>query len=450
MPNEPVLLVEDKAELREMLTHALTRMSLAPVAAGSVEEALQRLRKQRFSAVLTDLKLPTGTGFDILRAALDEDAATPVIIMTAYGTITQAVEAMREGAFDFIQKPIDLNHLDHLLKRAIERQQLLRENVVLREEYARLHGFPRILGDHPSLRTAAQEMQRIAPTDSTVLLLGESGTGKELFARAIHQLSPRAQKPMVAVNCAAIPETLIENELFGHEKGAFTGADTRRAGKFELAHGGTIFLDEIGELPLTVQGKLLRVLEEKVVERLGGHGPVPVDVRIIAATNRELEAAANEGTFRKDLFYRLNVFPIRIPALRERGADVALLAEAFLERFRRERNRPRLKFDGSALAAMQQYAWPGNVRELQNVIERASILHDAEITASDLNLAPPVAISAAAASLPDVAAHAAQTAERAKLESTLRDCKWNKAKAAERLGISYKTLLNKIHAYGLD
>ena len=448
MPNEPVLLVEDKAELREMLTHALTRMSVAPIAAGTVEEALQLLRKQRFSAVLTDLKLPTGTGFDVLRAALDEDAATPVIIMTAYGTITQAVEAMREGAFDFIQKPIDLNHLDHLLKRAIERQQLLRENVVLREEYARLHGFPRILGDHPTLRSAAQEMQRIAPTDSTVLLLGESGTGKELFARAIHQLSPRAQKPMVAVNCAAIPETLIENELFGHEKGAFTGADTRRAGKFELAHGGTIFLDEIGELPLTVQGKLLRVLEEKVVERLGGHGPVPVDVRIIAATNRELEAAANEGTFRKDLFYRLNVFPIRIPALRERGADVALLAEAFLERFRRERNRPRLKFAESALAAMQQYSWPGNVRELQNVIERASILHDAEITASDLNLAAPA--SAAAASLPDVAAQAAQTAERAKIESTLRDCKWNKAKAAERLGISYKTLLNKIHAYDLD
>ena len=447
--NEPVLLVEDKSELREMLTHALTRMSLAPVAAGSVEEALQQLRKQRFSAVLTDLKLPTGTGFDVLRAALDEDAATPVIIMTAYGTITQAVEAMREGAFDFIQKPIDLNHLDHLLKRAIERQQLLRENVVLREEFARLHGFPRILGDHPSIRTAAQEMQRIAPTDSTVLLLGESGTGKELFARAIHQLSARAQKPMVAVNCAAIPETLIENELFGHEKGAFTGADTRRAGKFELAYGGTIFLDEIGELPLTVQGKLLRVLEEKVVERLGGHGPVPVDVRIIAATNRELEAATNDGSFRKDLFYRLNVFPIRIPALRERGSDVALLAEAFLERFRRERNRPRLKFARSALDAMQQYSWPGNVRELQNIIERASILHDAEITASDLNLAPPVA-SAASASLPDVAAQAAQTAERAKIESTLRDCKWNKSKAAERLGISYKTLLTKIHAYGLD
>jgi DNA-binding NtrC family response regulator len=452
MANEPVLLVEDKAELREMLTHALTRMSLSATAVGTLEDALRQLRTQRFAAVLTDLKLPTGTGIDVLRAALDQDAATPVVIMTAYGTITQAVDAMREGAFDFIQKPIDLNHLDHLLKRAIERQQLLRENIVLREEYARTYGFPRIIGEHPSIRAAAQEMQRIATTDSTVLLLGESGTGKELFARAIHQLSPRANRPMVAVNCAAIPETLIENELFGHEKGAFTGADSRRAGKFELAHSGTIFLDEIGELPLAVQGKLLRVLEEKVVERLGGTSGFHADVRVIAATNKDLESAALSGTFRQDLFYRLNVFPILIPALRERGDDVLLLAEGFLERFRRERKKPRLKLAESALNAIKDYVWPGNVRELQNVIERASILHDAEITAADLALAPASqrAAAAANASLPDIAAHAAQSAERAKIESTLRDCKWNKSKAAERLGVSYKTLLNRIHAYGLD
>jgi DNA-binding NtrC family response regulator len=451
MANEPILLVEDKAELREMLTHALTRMSLAPLAVGTLEQAIRELRAQRFAAVLTDLKLPSGTGLDVLRAALDQDAATPVVIMTAYGTITQAVEAMREGAFDFIQKPIDLNHLDHLLKRAIERQQLLRENIVLREEYARTYGFPRIIGEHPSMRAAAQEMQRIAPTDSTVLLLGESGTGKELFARAIHQISPRASKPLVAVNCAAIPETLLENELFGHEKGAFTGADSRRAGKFELAHGGTIFLDEIGELPLAVQGKLLRVLEEKVIERLGGTTAFHADVRVIAATNKDLESSAASGGFRQDLFYRLNVFPIRIPSLRERGEDVVLLAEAFLDRFRRERKKPRLKLAESALSAIKQYAWPGNVRELQNVVERASILHDADITATDLGLSPAVRQTAAAnASLPDIAAHAAQSAERAKIESTLRDCKWNKSKAADRLGISYKTLLSKIHAYGLD
>src|SRR5262249_39387878 len=312
------------------------------VPAGSLEEALRGLRQQRFAAILTDLKLPSGTGIDVLKAALEDDPSVPVIIMTAYGTIAQAVEAMREGAFDFIQKPVDLNYLNHLLKRAIERQQLVRENIVLKEEYARTMGLPRIVGESEVMKAAAQEMQKIAPSDSTVLLLGESGTGKELFARAIHQLSPRAQKPMVAINCAAIPESLIENELFGHEKGAFTGANARKAGKFELAHGGTIFLDEIGELPLAVQGKLLRVLEEKLVERLGGTAAFRADVRVIAATNRDLEAAVTEQKFRRDLFYRLNVFPIRIPPLRERGDDILLIAESFLERFRRERGKAKL------------------------------------------------------------------------------------------------------------
>src|SRR5437868_13657605 len=263
---ETILLVEDKTELRQMLVHALERMKFQPVAVSGLADALSELRRQRFSAVLTDLKLPAGSGLDVLKAALDDDPAVPVIIMTAYGTIAQAVSAMREGAYDFIQKPIDLDQLKHVLTRAIERQQLLRENIVLKEEYARSVGIPRIVGEHPAMQSAAREMQRVAVTDGTVLLLGESGTGKELFARAIHQLSPRGAKPMVAINCAAMPETLIENELFGHERGAFTGADSRRAGKFELAHGGTIFLDEIGELPLTVQSKLLRVLEEKVVE----------------------------------------------------------------------------------------------------------------------------------------------------------------------------------------
>jgi DNA-binding NtrC family response regulator len=454
---DTVLLVEDKAELREMLIHALKRMNLEPIPAANLEEALQCIRSQRFAAVLTDLKLPSGTGVDVLKAALDDDPAVPVIIMTAYGTIAQAVEAIRAGAFDFIQKPLDLDHLEHLLRRAIERQQLLRENIVLKEQYARSFGFPRIIGEHPLMQQAAREMQRIAATDSTVLLLGESGTGKELFARAIHQLSPRAGKPMVSLNCAAIPETLIENELFGHERGAFTGADSRRAGKFELANGGTIFLDEIGELPLAAQSKLLRVLEEKVVERLGGSLPFRADVRVIAATNRDLETSAKEGTFRSDLFYRLNVFPIRIAPLRERGEDVVLIAEAFLERFRKERNKPRLKLAADALAALRSHPWPGNVRELQNVIERASILNDGELHAVDLNLSANVRPTSAPTqapsmegSLPELSARAVESVEKAKIEATLRECKWNKAQAAERLGVSYKTLLNKIHAYGLD
>ncbi|HUQ49258.1 MAG TPA: sigma-54 dependent transcriptional regulator [Terriglobales bacterium] len=458
-----ILLVEDKAELREMLTHALTRMEFEAVPAADLEEALKQLRSQRFSAVLTDLKLPRGSGLNVLAAALEEDPNVPVVIMTAHGTIPEAVAAMREGAYDFIQKPIDLTHLKHLLGRAIERQQLLRENLVLKEEFARNVGFPRIMGEHPSMLSAAREMQRIAITDSTVLLLGESGTGKELFARAIHQLSPRSGKPMVALNCAAIPESLLENELFGHERGAFTGADTRRAGKFELAHGGSIFLDEIGELPLSAQTKLLRVLEEKMVERLGATAPIRADVRVIAATNRNLENAIAEKEFRNDLYYRLNVFPIRIPPLRERGEDVVLLAQHFLERFRREHNKKQLALAADALSALRLHSWPGNVRELQNVMERACILNDGELRASDLGLAANVravarsagstaAPSAAAldGSLQEVSSRAVESVEKAKIEATLRECKWNKSHAAERLGISYKTLLNKIHAYGLD
>lgn len=432
-----ILLVEDKDELREMLTHALRRMEYAVTPAAQVAEALAALEQQHFSAVLTDLKLPSGTGMDVLRAALEADAALPVVVMTAYGSIQDAVAAMREGAYDFIQKPIDLEHLKHLLARAIERQQLLRENLVLKEEYAQRYGFPRMVGEHPAMLSAAREMQRIAATDTTVLLLGESGTGKELFARAIHQLSQRSTKPFVALNCAAIPESLVENELFGHERGAFTGANARKLGKFEMAEGGTIFLDEIGELPLEVQGKLLRVLEQRTLERLGGTSSISVDVRVIAATNRNLEAAAAAGEFRRDLYYRLAVFPIRIPALRERGDDVELLAEHFLERFRRELRKPKLELVGDARAALRRHAWPGNVRELQNAIERAAILNDDEIHATDLGLA------SRSDSDP-------KQAERARIESTLRACKWNKNDAAQKLGISYRTLLSKIHAYELD
>jgi DNA-binding NtrC family response regulator len=434
---DSILLVEDKDELREMLTHALKRMGYAVTAAAQLADALKALQREHFSAVLTDLKLPSGTGMDVLRAALEADSATPVIVMTAYGSIQDAVAAMRDGAYDFIQKPIDLEHLKHLLARAIERQQLLRENLVLKEEYAQRYGFPRMIGEHPAMLAAAREMQRIAAADTTVLLLGESGTGKELFARAIHQLSARGNKPFVALNCAAIPETLVENELFGHERGAFTGANARKLGKFEMAEGGTIFLDEIGELPLEVQGKLLRVLEQRTLERLGGTSSITVDVRVITATNRDLEAAAEAGEFRRDLYYRLAVFPIRIPALRERGEDVELLAEHFLERFRRELRKPRLALGSDVRAALRRHKWPGNVRELQNVMERAAILNDGEIHAADLGLAAQNGVEE-------------KKAERARIESTLRACKWNKNDAAQKLGISYRTLLSKIHAYELD
>ena len=462
---ETILLVEDKPELREMLTHALRDMEYEVTAAPNLERAVFVLQQQRFSAVLTDLKLPAGSGMDVLQAALESDPATPVIVMTAYGTITQAVEAMRSGAYDFIQKPIDLNHLEQLLRRAIERQQLQRENIVLKEVYAQRYGFPRIVGEHPSLQAAAAAMQKISQTDATVLLLGESGTGKELFARAIHQLSPRAPRPMLSINCAAIPEALLENELFGHEKGAFTGADTRRAGKFELAHGGTIFLDEIGELPASAQAKLLRVLEDRKVERLGSSASISADVRVVAATNRDLQAASEAGEFRKDLYFRLSVVPINIPPLRERTSDILILADYFLDRFRRELRKPRLSLAEDAIRAMESYTWPGNVRELSNLIERMAILHEGEIVAADLALSDQKQRAStgsqqtgarndepatAGAKLADISARAVAEVERSHIESVLRSCRWNKNAAAEQLGISYKTLLNKLHAYGLD
>ena len=451
---ESILLVEDRAELRQMLLTAIGRMGYEVEGAGTLEVALTCLARRRFSAVLTDLKLPSGSGMDVLKAALEADSATPVILMTAFGSIAEAVEAMRQGAYDFIQKPIDLDYLKQLLARALERQHLLRENVVLKEEYARRFGFPRIVGEHPALQTAAREMQRIAATESTVLLLGESGTGKELFARAIHALSTRAGKPFIALTCAAIPETLIENELFGHERGAYTGAHARKPGRFESADGGTVFLDEVGELPLTAQGKLLRVLEERQIDRLGGSGSIQVDVRVIAATNRDLENAVEQGEFRRDLYYRLAVVPIRIPALRERGEDVTLIAEHMLERFRRELRKPGLKLAPDAVAALRAHSWPGNVRELQNTLERASILNEGEIRAADLALASNVrgatATAEAGGTLPEVSAQAVKAVEKAKIEATLRECRWNKSAAAQRLGISYKTLLNKVRAYGLE
>ncbi len=265
--------------------------------------------------------------------------------MTAYGSVEEAVTAMKEGAFDFIQKPVDLDHLKLLLERAAKQQELLRENLLLREEYAARYGFPRIVGEHPAMKEASQMTQRVAATDSTVLLLGESGTGKELFARAIHHLSPRAEQPFVALNCAAIPEGLVENELFGHERGAYTGAGARKIGKLELAHRGTLFLDEIGELPLAIQSKLLRVLEERRFERVGGTQEIEVNVRIVTATNKDLRAAVAEKTFREDLYFRIAAVPITIPPLRERGDDVLLLAEHFLERFKREFRKPSLALD---------------------------------------------------------------------------------------------------------
>src|SRR5215210_7019413 len=322
-----VLLVEDKESLRRVLRLTLESAGYSVAEAEDARAAAQALAREPFRLVLTDLRMPHGSGLDVLRASKAADSDVPVVLMTAYGSVDEAVQAMKDGAHDFLQKPVDSNHLLLLVDRALEQARLRTENVLLREEWSRRYGFPRIIGESEILKRAVSETQRVAQTEATVLLLGESGTGKELFARAVHHLSPRRAGPLVAINCAAIPETLIENELFGHERGAFTGAGDRRHGKFELASGGTVFLDEIGELALAVQGKLLRAIEEKVVDRIGGRAPVAVDVRVVAATNRDLKAAVENGQFRGDLFFRLAVFPLEIPPLRERENDIVLLAK---------------------------------------------------------------------------------------------------------------------------
>ena len=460
---EPLLLVEDKPELRAMLRKALERSGWSVDEAADGTTAVSKLRARRYILVLSDLKLPGCSGIEVLRESKSADPTIPVILVTAFGSIEEAVTAMKEGAFDFIQKPVDLDHLNLLVGRAAREQELLRENLLLREEYSARYGFPRIIGEHPSMKAVTQQVQRVAGTDSTVLLLGESGTGKELFARAIHHLSNRREQSFVALNCAAIPEGLVENELFGHERGAYTGAGARKIGKMELAHRGTIFLDEVAELPLAIQSKLLRVLEERRFDRVGGTQPVDVDVRIVTATNKDLRAAVEAKTFREDLYFRIAAVPITIPPLRERGDDVVLLAEAFLERFRREFRKPGLTFGPKAQGALRSYAWPGNVRELQNSIERASILCDGDtIDLAALQLPSPRPTEEQVPStmlgedfdwqgtLQEVTARAIERIERFRIESALRAAKWNKTRAAEQLGVSYKTLLHKIRALGLQ
>ena len=460
---EPLLLVEDKSELRAMLRKALERAGYTVDEAPDGSAAIQKVRARRYLLVITDLKMPGASGLDVLRETKAADATIPVILLTAFGSVDEAVTAMKEGAFDFLQKPVDLDHLKLLVQRAARQQELLRENLLLREEYAARYGFPRIVGEHATIREVSAQIQKVAATDSTALLLGESGTGKELFARAIHHLSTRREQPFVALNCAAIPEGLVENELFGHERGAFTGAGARKIGKMDLAHRGTLFLDEIGELALAIQAKLLRVLEERRFERVGGTHPVEVDVRIVVATNRDLQKLMQEKLFREDLYFRISAVPITIPALRERGKDVLLLAEYFLEKFSREFGKAGLELSQDAKERLQEYRWPGNVRELQNTMERAVILADGVgIRASSLQLpsAKPDAESVPTGMLPEkfnwdgsleeITERATGHIERVMLETTLRDCQWNKTRAAERLGVSPKTLLSKIRAAGLE
>ena len=451
-----ILLVEDKESLRRVLRLTLEHAGYSVTEAADAREAMNEIGRVPHKIVLTDLRMPNGSGLDVLRAARAADGEVPVIVMTAYGSIDEAVQAMKDGAHDFLQKPVDSNHLLLLVERALEQSRLRTENILLREEWSKRYGFPRIIGESEAIKRSVAETQRVAQTEATVLLLGESGTGKELFARAVHHLSNRRDKPFVAINCAAIPETLIENELFGHERGAFTGAGERRLGKFELASSGTVFLDEIGELPLAVQGKLLRVIEEKSVDRIGGRAPVPVDVRVVAATNKDLRGAVDNGEFRGDLFFRLAVFPIEIPPLRERDDDIVLLARHFAAQLGKELRGREATLSDASVSALRTHRWPGNVRELENSIERACILADAvELEPRDLGFGSDEARDPKAfgfdtsGTLGEATARAVQLVERRKITETLAANDGNKSRAAEALGVSYKTLLTKIKDYNL-
>ena len=435
-----------------MLRHALEAQGHAVVEARNQAEAVQAIQQARPALVLSDLRLPSGDGFGVLRAAKELDPELPVIVMTAYGSIQDAVTAMKEGALDFLAKPIDPDHLLLMVERAIAQRRILTEYFLLKEEMAERRGAPRIIGDDPKLRQVTQQLHRAAGSDATVLLEGESGTGKELFARALHALSPRAEGPFVAINCAAIPDTLLETELFGHEKGAFTGASVRKPGKFEVAHQGTIFLDEIGEMPLPLQAKILRALEERKFERVGGTVVLHVDVRVVAATNRNLKASVAARTFREDLYFRLSVFPITIPPLRERTDDVGILTRHFIEKFCRDLNKTPLTLSSEALDQLQTYPWPGNVRELQNCIERAVILADDDVLQPrHLNLTFPqipwddVDLSG---TMSDALRRVTTEVERRKIAQALAATS-SRQRAAETLQITFKSLVAKMKEYGL-
>jgi DNA-binding NtrC family response regulator len=444
-----------------MLRHALERQGHAVLEARDQREAVSVLQQSQPALVLSDLRLPEGDGFGVLRSSKEIDPDVPVIVMTAYGSIEDAVTAMKEGALDFLAKPVDPDHLLLLVNRALEQRRIVTENLLMKEELAVRRGAPQIVGEDPSLRKVFAALERAAATDTTVLIEGESGTGKELFARSLHALSPRSEAPFVAINCAAIPENLLETELFGHEKGAFTGAIARKLGKFEMAHRGTLFLDEIGDLPLALQAKILRALEERRFERVGGTASVLVDVRLVAATNRGLRAAVAARRFREDLFFRLSVFPITVPPLRDRRKDIPVLSRFFLDRFCRDLKK-RVTLSPAAEEELQAYRWPGNVRELQNCIERAVILADGDsILPRHLHLSfvsepipeeppNPWADFDLSGSLGEVARRAIGTAERLKIADVLKEADGNKGRAAELLQVSYKAFLSKLKEHKIE
>src|SRR5213596_1125762 len=445
--SERVLIVEDEPAARVGLEQLVKSWGFLAESAGDGEEALDKVTTFRPAIVITDLVMPRMDGLGLLRALQQQGADVTTLILTAQGTVETAVEAMKEGAYDYLTKPIDLQRLKILLDKIVERLETMREVKALRRQL-REHGtFGSIIGNSPEMRKIYQVVEQAAPTGASVLITGESGTGKELVAQTIHQLSPRAGFPFVAINCAAIPETLLESEIFGHEKGAFTGAADRRQGCFELADRGTLFLDEIGEMTPTTQVKLLRVLQEQKFRRVGGRTEQSVDVRVIAATNIDPLEAVQKGKLREDLYYRLNVFAFRLPTLRERKEDMPLLVQAFINEFNGRNQRSIAGIEQQAMRMLEQYAWPGNVRELRNVIERATIIAQGPLIEPKhlppvLTQEPPAQHSEQLAISPGTTV---EEAERRLIVMTLAHTRDNKTRAAEILGISLKTLHNKLN-----
>jgi DNA-binding NtrC family response regulator len=435
-----VLVVDDEESMRDSLTIWFEKDGYEVTAASSGTEALRAFQTKSFDIVLLDIKMPGMDGMEVLERIRKVDPQVDVIMITAFAAVDTAVRALRLGALDYVTKPIDPDELSLMVSRAFERRRLQQENTQLRETIDEMTGgADTIVGDSPRMRKVLELAQHVAQTDATVLIRGESGTGKELVARAIHANSQRRYFPIVPVNCGALPESLLESELFGHEKGAFTGAAYRRKGKLEMASGGTLFLDEVGTITPKTQVDLLRVLETKELTRIGGTRPVKTDFRVICATNEDLEAAVADGRFREDLYYRINVFTVVVPPLRERRSDIQLLAEHFLRRFAAQMDKRISGFEPGVLDHLMEYDWPGNVRELANAIERATVVgRPPAIRLDDL---PALATSAEGRSLASI--------ERRHIASVLEENAWNVSRSARVLKIDRATLYNKIKKYGM-
>jgi DNA-binding NtrC family response regulator len=441
-----LLVIDDEKNIREGLAEALSEEGYDVVCAENGDEGWKYFSGGDIDLVITDLKMPGIGGEELMKKILMQAPGFPVIILTGHGTIEQAVTAMRDGAWDFLSKPVDLDHLSLKVRRALENRELFFKHHDAEKELKKQKQFKLITGNSRNMREVFDTMSKAAPTRVSILITGESGVGKELVADAIHELSPRKDQPFIKVHCAALSSTLLESELFGHEKGAFTGAVTRRKGRFELASGGTLFLDEIGEIDQNIQIKLLRVLQEKKFERVGGEQTIEVDVRVAAATNKDLKAEIEKGKFREDLYFRLNVVNIHVPPLRERKDDIPLLAAAFLKEFANENGKKIEGFNEKARARLYSYEWPGNIRELRNCIESAVVMCQSNLITAD-DLPPPLRSASWEGSMVIPLGTNMEECEKIIIKDTLSFCNGNRTKAAEMLGIGRKTLLRKIEEY---